>query len=1121
MTRARLGLMVAAIVAWSGPGARAQAPDAGVEAEAEPDAGTETGAGAAGAPEAGAAGAPEAATGAQRATGAETVTGAEAKSAAEGGTGSESGAGTGTEAGSVASEVPPIYWTEFDIEGELLEPKETVRTFLASRMAERQPLKPDAADELAAFCLKIGYHLTKIRAIKLEGGGIRAVLRLQPVTQVSWVSVDIENWRWSWLVTDTTKFLRAFVEQVFSDEIKRRLRLRPGSPLALDPAQRARQLDDEADRVADYLRSAGFFEARVQVTTEPSGPHSAKLRVRIDKGPHYRIGHIDVVGNNAVPTEEIVKMFHHSAISLVFDFPIDKGFSRQQLTKDIQSVVALYQKRGYPGVRVRTDFDMRHSFKRDSTSVEFTVFINERRKVDVVFESSDQVKLDDAELKKVLTFNEEGSYDDVEVRASAEAIRAYYQSNGYFEASVAWRRDSFEGFFERITFTIDRGPRLEVKSISFEGNQHISSGRLTDAIKTRVYSRVAILPGRGGYATSLQLRQDAERITAMYEKAGFNQVQVRVRVARDQRVRDNAAALAAEIAGGVPAAGLYIRFLIDEGPRLLVDQIEFEFLDARGKPVTEHRPAKELVHAVSLAPGSPYDQARADDEAKKLKRYYFGKGFPHADVKATARRGSGDDRMIVVFEVTENQEVSFGKLIIRGNFRTRDWVIRDELSYDEDHPLTFDAADRGQQNLRTAGLFKSVNVDFVDLDRKSDATSNILVRVEERPSRTFEFGLGGSTDKGAFLEAGGGLRSIAGTGLRADLNGQLGSESPQSGSLSSYWLEAKLSAPRWIARRATRGLARTLLGRDHASGWAFNTDVSGFRRREATQRFGALDSWGASLAFSKTSRYGFFRGWIVSLRYDWRHRSRDEELIRTAGASDDITKAPVTTNTGSIGPQLVIDKRTDSRGQPNPLAPERGFKIELRALFADRFLLGDNRFVKIGTSGQWFWKPFGIDRLLFSHGVRYDYGIPLGQDVLLPEVERFFAGGDTTVRGFEEDRLATEVIEEPLPPLGEVTQIRVLPAGGNIRFINNFDLQVRVWEMWGLPVTSALFWDTGLVTNSLDGFQFSDLRHAIGVALFRLAAPFGSLSIEYAVPLDPQLGDNPRGRFHFNIGLLF
>jgi outer membrane protein insertion porin family len=246
---------------------------------------------------------------------------------------------------------------------------------------------------------------------------------------------------------------------------------------------------------------------------------------------------------------------------------------------------------------------------------------------------------------------------------------------------------------------------------------------------------------------------------------------------------------------------------------------------------------------------------------------------------------------------------------------------------------------------------------------------------------------------------------------------------------------------------------------------------------------------------------------------------RDEDLVRTAGASDDLRRTKVTTRTSAVGVQLAIDRRRDAGGRPNPLTPDRGYHLELRGSIAEDLLIGSDRFIKLGAHGQHFWRPW--PRLLVSNGLRYDHGIPLGGAVLLPEVERFFAGGDTTVRGFERDQLATEVIVQPSAPLMDVEQLRVLPAGGNIRAIHNLDFQVNVWELWGFPVASAIFFDTGLVTNSLDGFRIQDLRHSLGIGFLRIVAPFGALSFEYAIPLDPKLGDDPRGRFHINFGLLF
>ena len=56
----------------------------------------------------------------------------------------------------------------------------------------------------------------------------------------------------------------------------------------------------------------------------------------------------------------------------------------------------------------------------------------------------------------------------------------------------------------------------------------------------------------------------------------------------------------------------------------------------------------------------------------------------------------------------------------------------------------------------------------------------------------------------------------------------------------------------------------------------------------------------------------------------------------------------------SVGPLLAIDKRVDAQGRPNPLTPVKGYRVEGRASFGEDYLLGTDRFIKLGTSGQYF-----------------------------------------------------------------------------------------------------------------------------------------------------------------------
>jgi len=173
------------------------------------------------------------------------------------------------------------------------------------------------------------------------------------------------------------------------------------------------------------------------------------------------------------------------------------------------------------------------------------------------------------------------------------------------------------------------------------------------------------------------------------------------------------------------------------------------------------------------------------------------------------------------------------------------------------------------------------------------------------------------------------------------------------------------------------------------------------------------------------------------------------------------------------------------------------------------------------VNGQFF-LPLPKD-MTMAFSMRYDHGIPMGGEVLLPEVERFFAGGDTTIRGFEEDRARTERIEIPLAPFSAGTLYRIRPQGGNIRWLINWELQFPIWKeslIFGLPLMGAVFSDNGVVTNSFQNFNVRDFRHGAGLAL-RIITPAGFSSFEYAWALDPDVGDPKLGRFHFNFGFIF
>ena len=989
-------------------------------------------------------------------------------------------AGEGAIEGSTLG-APSAQWSSWRVEGDLVDSVETVTGFITPIMEEHRNWSRADQVDVARFLRRLGYHTVIVN--HPAGGGVDAVLQLEPVPQVRYIVVDI----------DAKNIVARIRDPIFADTIKRRMTINPGSQLEWQRAAREKQLQDEANRLAEYLRNDGFYDARVTIEPRDLGDHAIRLNVHVVLGAPYHVGRLTVTGNAAVDSPEVTRLFHHgSYCTPVFTLCLsEQRFTRTQLNKDVDQVVELYKKRGFPGVRVRTDFDLRHSFHRDTHTVEFNIDVRERRKIDVVFEGS---HWPDESLRKDLTLDEEGSYDDVELDASAEAIRHHYQSEGYFEASVTWERVRF-GVFERVIYTIQEGPKLKVNGIEFVGNHAVSDERLQGTIVTKRFRNIIVGQG-GGFATTLQLKQDVERIERLYRSRGYRDAQVELRVARSHALLGDTAALAAAVAADVPADGLHIHFVIDEGPLYRVADVQFEF---RGP----HQLGQSaLAGALHEGPGRAFIQAQAVDDGQRLKRVYQQAGYLEAQVDTETRPGPRPATVVVVHTITPNSMKRVGKIALRGNFKTDDWVIRDELKLTEGQPLTLESAERAQANLRSSDLFDAVNIDYLGEDDPRRQTVDVLVQVEERHDNALEMEVSGgySTDSGWFSGGKGILANLWGTGSTFELDA--------IGGTKKSTIEGKLTLPRWVTRRVT--------------GLAFKLELDAFGQTEQTPRFGNLITLGGSLAATKEYRLGALAGLGVQLRYDFRQRYRDINLVRPAGNSDDIQKTKVVTRSSTIGPVIDLDRRRDEHGNFNPLLAVKGYKIELRAGYGEDQLLGSARFVKLGLTAQHFWSL--SNRWVLSNTVRYDHGIPLGGDVVLPEVERFFAGGDTTVRGFEQDRLATEVVEDPLGPYGGVMQFRVLPAGGNIRFIHNLDLQAIVWDdSWpfGFPLASAVFLDTGLVTNSLVGFQVGDLRQSLGLALIREVTPFGRFSIEYAVPLDPELGDDPRGRFHVNFGFQF
>jgi outer membrane protein assembly factor BamA len=1006
---------------------------------------------------------------------------------------------------------PPVTWGDFELAGTLIDPEPTVRALMTPTMTRNRAMTDDAREEIAESAGDLGYHLVGL-GTREAPAGTHAVVHLAPKPIVRRIDVRVKQ---------------SVFGQLLDDEIRRRMTKRVGAYLPWDPIVRACELWEETVNIEGFLRDEGYFEARASIEQRISGA-ALILAVDVVPGPAYavdvdRIGIVEA-GPLQVSHAAIRAQFRHRGRCLVGPYVcIGKPrFTLGQHQDDIQKVVRLFQSRNYPAVRVRSDFDPKTSFDRRTRTVRFKLTIDPRRGLDVQFVGYDPSTVSVEQLKKQLTFNQAGSTDDLEVAASARAIAGYLQARGYFDARVTWSHERF-AFIDHLLYRIEQGGARVVRSVAFAGNRTIGSDALADAIATQPARFSTSLFGANVAVTSEMLEADAERIADVYRRRGYRDVDVRVSAAPDPAALGSAA-LTAALVSASRGAGLHVRFTIDEGRPTLLGEIRVDLGD-QGEAITtpEQRALCHLALAAltelyahpgfaaptrkdrcaALASGLLFREADAVATRDGLRDRLYAHGRPRADVEYRTIP-IGPHVVAAQYRLRNTQELTIGKVVIRGNFRTRAWIIRDALRFREGAPLTRDVLGDAVRRLRNTTLFDAVNIKMLELEKTSAGAVNTVVEVTERHGLAqIDLEAGYSSFNGAFVKLIPSFRNLFGLGIALDLTGTVGFDlgellSDGNPELRQLAAEATLRVPPWLP-----------------GSLGFQRELTTFHRRQETPRFGLLRTTGLTATLSRTwerQRVGSrpARAITTGFHYDFRRRERNVDALRPIGADDDESQVPITTLTGSVGATFEWEQRVDDRGTLSPLAPEGGFRFDGQVSFATPYLGGQDTFIKVSAAGSRYWS-LG-PHLVLRADLRFDQGFPLEGAALLPEVERFFAGGDATVRGYEDERLATEIIEVGVPPLDNITQIRILPAGGNIRTLGSLDAQLRIYKF----VATALFVDAGMIANQWTTVTLDDIRPAVGIAIVRLVTPFGIGALERAVPLQPRLGDDPRGRWHLS-----
>ncbi|MBM3992294.1 MAG: hypothetical protein FJ298_15000, partial [Planctomycetes bacterium] len=509
----------------------------------------------------------------------------------------------------------------------------------------------------------------------------------------------------------------------------------------------------------------------------------------------------------------------------------------------------------------------------------------------------------------------------------------------------------------------------------------------------------------------------------------------------DARVVDTAVEFDAE------RTSARVVFRLDEGPRYTV---------ASDIAIEGGIPSIDAQLDLGSWPGRPLTPRLPLDLRARIEEHYQQRGRP--DVEVDLREGASDaqGRVPLAFVVVPGPEVTIEGIVVRGNHKTRSSHVLDLVTIRSGERYDVRAVRATFSRLNRSGLFRRVSV---GLEPGAQPQRRLVIEVDEATSTEVFFEPGYGSYEGLRALAGVRETNLFGAGRTLSLDGLLAER----------------------ARRAVLGLSEP-----HVFGTDFEAGVSVFRELRDEPSYDK-DEFGAAFTLSRELRP--------------RLRISTEYRLRASRVSDvDVTDPLALAQTENVDiSTLSLVGSWDRRD--SIFVPTQGNLLRASIEYGDAALGSELDFTRLRLTETWLASP--ADGTVLALSWRMGVIAPHGSTDGIPLQERFFNGGENTVRSFREDELG------PSDASGT-------PIGGEGFQVFTAELRQRVKG----ALEGALFWDVGtLASQAQDVLDWRGSRSALGVGA-RYMLPIGPLRLDWGWNPDARV-DEDRWRAHFSVGMAF
>lgn len=797
-------------------------------------------------------------------------------------------------------------------------------------------------------------------------------------------------------------------------------------------------LKEVQKRLTEYYFYRGFPKAEIAVDLlKRKDPREGVLSVRIDEGPSCQISDVELSLDSASFSKK-------KALKL---FRVKKGVrcDGRKLFEGARRIERHLRNQGRLSAKI-SDSELVYSEDRQTAKALLNVTSGPRFQVH--FDGNTFSFERDTRLKNTIFFDDEKQFNRGWIESTAkEGIRRFYASQGYPKAEVEVVDEyDKDADLRLIHFNINRGEILRLGRVSFQGNDQVSERDLH-----KHFTGVAPPKVRSGVLVREEMDLISDGLLAFYQERGFLRAEIAPPLLTMQSGNDRADAL----------------YTIREGKPSVLREYRISGSQAISTDL--------LKQWLATSPGSPIDPLQIRQGADRVEEEYRKRGYKFVKVHLPRLEEIPEGEVEYGVRVEEGPKVVVGDVRIRGNLRTKDYVIARELTFQKGEFYDPEKIKESRRRLLRLGFFESVAVDELPYNPKT-GTEDVHVTISERKRRSVAFRPGFSTDRGYRAAVDFGYLNIGGTGRNLTASGRV----------SRQFYNPEIWEHRAVLSYLEPHLFPKVHGKLHYIDERVEEQQYNIDRRSIIV--------GLERDFLKWFRPGVH----------WELEYREPFNVQPGVILSPIDEGKA--RFGSLGTTLDFDFRDD------PLNASRGSFHRIQGSLYNKSLYSEADFMQVYLRNSFYVPIYQKIRsvLAVRFGFSTTYGDTREAGILeIPIEKRFRLGGSSSLRGF--GRNCVGGLGPGVAENCSDTTLSQAP-GGNSVFNYMLDFLFPLAKGFDL----ALFTDGGNSYLSNSSFNPADIRMTAGAGI-RYNTFFGPLRLDYGIKLDRRPGES-FGEIHFAVG---